>query len=75
MTEEQFLEIVSTALEVDATDITIDTKMYDIEAWDSLGQLSILIALDQSTSGQASSIPALGSMTTLADMFDVVKPL
>ena len=75
MTEEQFLEVVSSALEVEVTEITIDTKMYDIEAWDSLGQLSILIALDQSTSGKASSIPTLGSMTSLADMFGVIKPL
>ena len=75
MTEEKFLSVVSIALEVDATEIALSTKMYDIENWDSLGQLSILTALDQNTDGKASSISTLASMTELAHMFDAVKSL
>ena len=75
MTEEKFMEIVSEALAVDVAEITLDTKMYDVENWDSLGQLNILTALEEATDGKASSINNLGNMTKLSDMFDAVKSL
>tara|TARA_B100000123_G_scaffold239057_1_gene191559 strand:+ start:183 stop:410 length:228 start_codon:yes stop_codon:yes gene_type:complete len=75
MTEEKFLEIVSSALEVNVSELNLETKMYDIESWDSLGQLAILTALSESTEDKTSEIDGLGSMIVLSDIFNAVKDI
>tara|TARA_A100000164_G_C21514639_1_gene588644 strand:- start:4 stop:231 length:228 start_codon:yes stop_codon:yes gene_type:complete len=75
MTEEKFFEIVSSALEVNASELNLETKMYDIESWDSLGQLAILTALSESTGDKTSEIDGLGSMIVLSDIFNAVKDI
>lgn len=75
MTKEEFLASVAEALEVEVGEVSMASKMHDVENWDSLGQLSILEKLDQITDGKASSISELGSMTVLSDMFNEVKGL
>ena len=75
MNLEKFLEIVSSALEVNVSELNLETKMYDIESWDSLGQLAILTALSEFTGDKTSEIDGLGSMIVLSDIFKAVKDI
>jgi acyl carrier protein len=44
---EQLQEIMATALELPATAIKENSSMEEIEEWDSLGHVHIMIALEQ----------------------------
>lgn len=44
---EQLRDIMATALEVPADTIREDSTMVDIEEWDSLGHVHIMVALEQ----------------------------
>ena len=45
----------------------------DIEAWDSLGQLSIITALDKATKGKSSKIKALADANSVKKILDILK--
>ena len=42
--------IVSEALSVDPTELTLKSQIYDFPTWDSLGQLKIVLALEEQLS-------------------------
>lgn len=44
---EQLRDIMATALEIPADTIRENSTMADIEEWDSLGQVHIMVALEQ----------------------------
>lgn len=45
----------------------------DIETWDSLGQLSIITALDKATKGKSSKIKALADANSVKKILDILK--
>ena len=51
--KQTFFKVVSEALEIDSSKISLDSKQSDLEEWDSLGHLTILSAIDKSTEGKA----------------------
>ena len=66
MTENEFLVCVAKALELELEQISLETIAEDLEAWDSLGHLTILFALDKASGGKASKIDGdLVSPTTV----------
>lgn len=69
MTENEFLVCVAEALELELEQISLETITEDLEAWDSLGHLTILFALDKASGGKASKIDGLSGMTKLDDIF------
>ena len=50
----KIIELISSAL--DDTNISIESTNENVTAWDSLGHLSILSALDEATDGKVSEI-------------------
>lgn len=45
--EESFIECLAEALEVDSTVLTKDTKFKELEEWDSMTRLSVIVVLDE----------------------------
>lgn len=71
MKKEELLALIQDALELQeavAEGDSVDT----LEAWDSLGQLQILLRLDQATGGEASSIEELGGATSVAKLMEIL---
>lgn len=60
LTEQQLIQVIAQALEIDTKKININTNADEIDLWDSLGHLNILINLDKATEGKASTIRELG---------------
>jgi acyl carrier protein len=59
MKKEDIINIIKDALKVDK--ITIESSVDNVEEWDSLGHLSILVALDKEFDGRLASISDLAT--------------
>ena len=73
MNEKKILNILKEALEIE--NLNKDDSSDTIEEWDSLGQLSILSALDKETKGKASSIKGLSEMFTVKEIIKSLKSI
>ena len=71
MIQEKLYNLIKTALEVES--ITIDDLIDTVEAWDSLAQLSILVAIDQETEGRASKITELATALSVKKLIDILE--
>ena len=67
------IKIIGQALEVDCNSIHDNTLADSIESWDSLGQLSILVALDRAFDGKVSSISQMAEADSVAKIIDLLK--
>lgn len=65
------LTLVSDALDVDPAELDTDTELADVEGWDSLRQLNVMIAIEEST-GVAMEPDDLQKMTTLSRIAQIV---
>lgn len=45
--EQKFIELFKTTLEIESTEINLNTKFRDLENWDSLSFLSVLAMIDE----------------------------
>ena len=66
-------EIIEEALELEAGIIKEDSDSEGIENWDSLGQLSILVALDKKFEGKISSISEIAEANSVQKIFSILK--
>ena len=73
ISETDLLVILSKALEEDPAALTMDTKAEDISAWDSMGHLNILVALDTRLEGKVSEIAEIGSANTVRKISDLLR--
>ena len=62
------LAILKEVLEVDT--LTLQDSVDTIEEWDSLTQLSLLVAIDKELDGMASGITELGTATSVETIID-----
>ena len=68
----QILETIKVALGLKYTP-TLDDTVDTIEEWDSLGHLSMLVALDKKLNGQAAKLEDLGSCEKIIDLIAILK--
>jgi acyl carrier protein len=59
------LSLVANALSVSVDGIGPETKMYDIPVWDSLGQLSIILAIEETLHVQITAESIFDSLTSI----------
>ena len=69
--EEEIVEIIANALEIDANSLTVESTSNDVEQWDSLGHLGILSDLDKFYDGKIAGIKEMA----LADSVDKILQL
>jgi acyl carrier protein len=73
MNKSKVIEILKTALEIE--DLNENDSSESIEEWDSLGQLSILSALDKETKGKASSVKGLAEMFSVEEIIRALNQI
>jgi acyl carrier protein len=61
VTEQDIFEIIQEALELNSGSISMESGMSNLDAWDSLGHLSILAHLDKVLEGKAAGIQLLAA--------------
>ena len=73
MDEKKFFELIEVALEIKKNTINIDSSSENTENWDSLGQLKILMSLDNLTNGKSAKINELASVNNVKDFLLILK--
>jgi acyl carrier protein len=70
--EEEILKVVSKALEVDLSEISIESTSNDFAEWDSLGHLNLLNELDNNFNNVADRVPELASVSSVKEIVDLI---
>jgi acyl carrier protein len=70
--EQEIFNVIAKALDVDATQINLETNSNDLEEWDSLGHLSLLMELDKAFNDVSEKAPQLASASTVKEIVDSV---
>ena len=64
--------IIANALEVKTDQINDQTKAIDVEEWDSIGHLSILVALDNNLNGKIAKISEFSEADSIKKIIDIL---
>lgn len=73
ISKDNLMTIVSKALKIPKRKVNMDLKLGEIEEWDSLGHLEILIKIDKETKGRASKIKNLSDCDTVRKIYENLK--
>ena len=73
MNSGDLLTLLSQALKINRAEINLNSMQQDIEEWDSLGHLNILVQLDKATEGKASLLPELVEAKSVEDFIKVLS--
>ncbi len=71
MKKEDIINIIKDALKVDK--ITIESSVDNLDEWDSLGHLSILVALDKEFDGRLASISDLATADSVEKIISILE--
>ena len=71
--KDEILEIISKALEVDNKKIDFDSSVENVDEWDSLGHLSILVSLDKKFNGNLAGIKEMASVDSVESIFKILE--
>jgi acyl carrier protein len=70
--QNEILQLLAEALEVDVNEININSTSNDFAEWDSLGHLTILQQLDAKYNNITDNAPELASASTVKEIVDSV---
>jgi acyl carrier protein len=71
--EEKVISIISKALEVDPSQVKIDTKSSDLPEWDSLGHLAILSKISEEIGDQYNESQELAASSSVKEIFNCLN--
>ena len=71
--EKKIISIISKVLQIEEKLVTIDSSSENIEEWDSLAHLSVLVALDKWLNGQAGKISGLATATSVKEIVTLLN--
>ena len=71
MTKEQFIEKLKTALEIENVDLNENTNIKDLDEYDSLSVLSIIVMIDENFEKKLSS-EDFNSITTVKSLILII---
>ena len=71
--DERILAVIQDALKVKGRQLSLDSSMENVEEWDSLGQLGILVALDKFFEGKVAGINDLVAADSVRKILQILK--
>ena len=71
-TKDEVLQIIADALDINPEMLSSADKADEIEEWDSVGHLTILVALDKACGGKVSSISAFAEADSITKILDIL---
>jgi len=73
ISEKGVIGVIQNALELEETNLTIDSSAEDTEEWDSLGHLGILVALDELFDGKVGGIDEMATADSIRKILEILK--
>ena len=73
MDHQEIFAVIAKALDVDIEQITIDTLASDIDDWDSLGHLTIMMSLEKAFPVGYNSDPRMASVVSVKEIIDILS--
>lgn len=73
MTDNDVLEVIRQALNPKNAQITFDSSMDNVEEWDSLGHLGILVALDKVFDKKVGKIKEMAAADSVTKVLQLLK--
>ena len=73
ITQPEVIAIIETALEMKSGLLNETTRSEEVENWDSLGQLSILVALDKLFDGKIANLTQMAEADSMPKILDILK--
>ncbi len=71
--QSEVIAVIEKALEMPSGLLTENTLSEEVESWDSLGQLSILVALDKIFDGKIASISGMAEADSMPKIIAILK--
>ena len=69
---EEFARVVAEGLEVPPESVGPDTDSSEVEQWDSLGHLTLLMHLEKVFDGVTNDMPELAGAGSVREMYDML---
>ena len=73
ISESDVITAIEKALKLKPNSLPADASATDIETWDSLGQLNILVSLDTLFDGKVANIQEMAEANTLPKILSLLK--
>ena len=73
--EQKICAIIAKALDLDANAISPETLAKDLDEWDSLGHLTILMDLAHEFGAELNNNPKLASVVSVAEIIEIVSQI
>ena len=73
VSEKEVLDLIEKALKLGSGKLTVDSSSASVEEWDSLGHLSVLMALDKFFEGKAAGVKGLASADSVKEIIKLLK--
>lgn len=71
--QSEVIAVIEKALEIKPGLLAENTRAEEVEMWDSLGQLSILVALDRLFDGKIASINEMAEADSMPKILNILK--
>ena len=72
-TKAEVIKIIEIALEIDGGKLSENASSEEIEGWDSIGHLSILVALDKFYDGRIAAIPDMATANSVPKILNLLE--
>ncbi len=73
ITQSDVIAVIEKALEMKPGLLGENTRSEEVDNWDSLGQLSILVALDKQFDGKIANITEMAEADSIPKILDILK--
>ncbi|MFZ2406727.1 MAG: hypothetical protein WAW41_16455 [Methylobacter sp.] len=73
ISQSDVIAVMEKALEIKAGSLGENTDAKEIDSWDSLGQLSILVALDKLFDGKIASITDMAEADSMPKILNILR--
>jgi len=73
MQNKEIMEIIAKALNVNPSNVTLDSSADNVEEWDSLGHLGVLVALDKAFDGKLAGLAEMATADSVGKIMQILK--
>lgn len=73
ITQSEVIAVIEKALEMKPGLLGENTRAEEVDMWDSLGQLSILVALDELFDGKVANINEMAEADSMPKILNILK--